>query len=89
MFLSPWDPDNYFWSVPARVNIHSKSQTQIRKKEIRNENSYSQQQIAKKILRSKDFIFHFHRIEYILIPDRLSVMETFVLVRLVENIPVI
>lgn len=88
MFLSPWDPDNYFWSVPARVNIHSKSQTQIRKKEIRNENSYSQQQIAKK-KRSKDFLFQFHRIEYILIPHRLSVMQTFALVRLVENIPVI
>lgn len=46
-------------------------------------------QIAKKNLRSKGFLFQFHRIEYILIPDRLSVMQTFALVRLVENIPVI
>lgn len=46
-------------------------------------------QIAKKNLRSKGFLFQFRRIEYILIPDRLSVMQTFALVRLVENIPVI
>lgn len=35
-------------------------------------------------LRSKDFIFQFQQVEHILIPDRLSVMQTFALVRLVK-----